>query len=126
MLRVCTFAPEHLRNFGRHRTGGRTLRGMTYEDSDQQDPGFTIEEQVFQNEDDGIIGAVRVEPSGDVIVVYAAVRTGTSPARRARFAVWAREKFDRFRERGPEPDGWQLLDDGAYQLWAREVLLPPL
>ena len=76
--------------------------------------------------DPGLGGCVLIAEHGPDHSSYKiGVRASLSFARRERFAVWATERILRFLEHGPEPDGWQKRTlDGAWQLWAREVLLP--
>ena len=73
----------------------------------------------------GLLALVPVEDGG--AFVHAVIRPGLEEDRRALFAGWVEEKIDRFFEHGPEPDGWQRRQsDGGWQLWARQVQLPPL
>ena len=53
------------------------------------------------------------------------VQAGMSQDWRDFAAEGALERIDRFAEHGPEPDGWQLRSDGAWQLWLRPVQLDP-
>jgi hypothetical protein len=87
--------------------------------------GF-IAEHDFGDLDPGVYGAItiRTVEGGDSLVSYqAVVRPGTDLGVRLTFAEWAAERFARFAEHGPEPDGW-LCRDGAAQLLARMVNLP--
>jgi hypothetical protein len=83
----------------------------------EKDLGTFIDPEVY--------GFVLVEPGEEATRVVALVRPGTDPGTRLTFAEWAADRFARFAEHGPEPDGWQhRRSDGAWQLWAREVFLP--
>lgn len=70
-------------------------------------------------------GFIVVE-AGSPPVLVARIRPGMGQEARDVFAEWALQRFARFLEHGPEPDGWQNRSDGGWQLWCRSVVLPSL
>ena len=93
--------------------------------------GLLIEEQDFGTAvDPEVGGCILAAPAEGGNRFKAVVRPDLDPAFREMFAAWAAERFARFAEHGPEPDGWQeqreLSDGGTWQLWGRLTEMPSL
>ena len=96
------------------------------------DAGIPLEEEEFGI--DGVVEMVDPEVAGCILAEYveggvrfkAAIRAGLAGPVRETFAEWAGQRFQRFAEYGPEPDGWQERTDEAWQLWGRLVEMPRL
>lgn len=89
--------------------------------------GWPIEEENLGREDEpDIVGCALLDEADGGVRGRFVVRPGLTAEHRAGFAEWAVQRVERFLEHGPEPDGWQRRSDGAWQLWVRQVQMPPL
>ena len=88
--------------------------------------GIPIREIDFSQYDPGLGGCVRAHIENGFAGMEVVVRAGLAASKKASFAQWAESRISRFLERGPEPDGWQQVEDGVWQLCARQETLPSL
>lgn len=88
--------------------------------------GLTLAEEDFGREDEPeVLGCALANELGGLYEFELMIRPGLPEGHRRMFAEWAKAGIKRFAEHGPEPDGWRRRSDGAWQLWARRVQLPP-
>ncbi len=89
--------------------------------------GVPLESTDFGSDCDlALSGCLLVRQLDDGLMMKAAIRPGLAGETREQFAEWAKSRFLRFAEHGPEPDGWQKRSDGDWQLWARLQQMPSL
>jgi hypothetical protein len=96
--------------------------------------GIPLEETEFGIE--GVVEFVDPEVGGCILArpvegghqFKAGIRPGLPGWQREMFAEWAAQRFTRFAEHGPGPDGWQEQDGdrGTWQLWSRLTAMPAL
>jgi hypothetical protein len=86
--------------------------------------GIPMHEVDFSGYDPAVGGCVRAHIEGGFAGIEVVVRAGLTANLKASFATWAESRINRFLERGPEPDGWQKVEGGIWQLCARQETLP--
>lgn len=90
--------------------------------------GLYLEVQDFGDAvDPEVGGCILARPVEGGHQFRAVMRPRMPDWQREMFAEWAAQRFVRFVEHGPEPDGWQEQSSGgAWQLWTRLTEMPSL
>jgi hypothetical protein len=87
--------------------------------------GVPIEEEDFGDEISlDITGCIAADFVQGEVRFIAVARAGLPQWQRAMFLEWAESRFERIREHGPEPDGWQNISDDTWQLCAEIRQMP--